>query len=255
MSTNNETKLKKLLDFHKPGTVSLAKWLEGLGISRDLQRRYRESGWLESIGAGAFKRSAHEVGWQGGLYALQSQAKLSVHAGAVTALSMQGLAHYFRLKEETIFLFSPPRTELPRWFKNHKWGYPLHHVMSSFLPAGVGLTDHEEKTFSITIATPERAALECLYLAPDKLDLMECYQLMSGLSNLRPNLVKGLLERCASVKVKRLFLYMAEKAGHQWLQYVDRSGIDMGKGDRSIAKGGTYVSKFRINVPKELINL
>ncbi|HPM03941.1 MAG TPA: AbiEi antitoxin N-terminal domain-containing protein [Candidatus Cloacimonadota bacterium] len=49
MSTNNEIKLKKLLDLHIPGTMILASWLEANVFSYDLQQRYRKSGRLESI--------------------------------------------------------------------------------------------------------------------------------------------------------------------------------------------------------------
>lgn len=252
MSTQNESKLKKMLDQHRQGTVALPRWLEGLGISRDLLKVYRKNGWLETVGPGAFKRSGEQVNWQGALYSIQQQAKLPIHAGALTALSLQGLAHYFRMTEETVFLFSPPQTILPRWFKNHSWGYPVQHIKTSLLPEGHGLTPHEEKNFPITISTPERAILECLYLAPGKLDLVECYQLMEGLSNLRPKLMQELLEQCTSVKVKRLFLYMANKAQHQWLAFVNLKKIDVGKGDRSIVKGGVYNSEFHISIPKEL---
>lgn len=252
MSTQNESKLKKMLDLHRQGTVALPKWLESLGISRELQKSYRKNGWLETMGAGAFKRSGDQVSWQGGLYSIQQQAKLPIHAGALTALSLQGLAHYFRMTEETVFLFSPPQTILPRWFKNYAWGYPVQHIKTSMLPEGLGVTPHEEKNFAITISTPERAILECLYRAPTKLDLVECYHLMEGLSNLRPKLIQELLEQCTSVKVKRLFLYMANKAQHQWLSFVDQKKIDVGKGDRSIVKGGLYNSDFHISIPKEL---
>ena len=252
MDTKKESKLKRMLDLHRPGTVALPKWLEGLGISRELQKSYRKNGWLETIGAGAFKRSGELVNWQGGLYAIQQQAKLPVHAGALTALSLQGLAHYFRMVDETVFLFSPRQTILPRWFKNYSWGSPVQHVKTSLLPQGLGLTSHEEKNFSITVSTPERAILECLYLAPAKLDLIECYHLMEGLSNLRPKLIQELLEKCCSVKVKRLFLFMASKAQHQWLTFIDQKKITVGKGDRSITKGGLYNSDFQISIPKEL---
>lgn len=252
MSTQNEHKLKKVLDMHLPGTVVLAKWLQSMGISRELQKRYRQSGWLESVGTGAFRRSGEKVTWQGALYAMQTQAKLPIHAGALTALSMQGLAHYFRVSEETVFLFSPQQTLLPRWFKNYSWGYPVQHSKTSFLPQGLGLTVHEEKNFTINISAPERAILECLYLSPRKLDLIECYHLMEALSNLRPKVVQDLLEKCNSVKVKRLFLFMASKARHQWLNFIDQNRIDLGKGDRSVVSGGVYNSDFQISIPKEL---
>jgi hypothetical protein len=75
---------------------------------------------------------------------------------------------------------------------------------------------------------------------------------MEGLSNLRPKVVQELLETCTSVKVKRLFLFMATRAKHQWLNYVDQTKIDLGTGDRSILPGGLFNAKFHISIPKEL---
>jgi hypothetical protein len=251
MGTESESKIKKFLSQHQQGTVSLAKWMERIGISHDLQKRYRKSGWIESIGSGAFKRPDENVGWQGGVYAIQHQAKLPIHPGATTALSMQGLSHYMR-SQETVFLFSPQTTQLPRWFSSYSWDSSIHHVKTSVLPEKIGLVSSEEKNFSIMISGPERAMLECLHLAPGKLDLVECYQIMEGLSNLRPKLVQELLEKCSSIKIKRLFLFMATKAQHQWLNFIDQKKIELGNGDRSITEGGSYNAAFQITIPKEL---
>jgi hypothetical protein len=251
MGTDNESKIKKFLNQHQQGTITLAKWLESIGISHDLQKKYRKSGWLESIGSGAFKRPDENVGWQGAMYAMQHQAKLPIHPGATTALSIHGLSHYIR-SQETIFLFSPQSTQLPRWFTNHKWESTIQHIKTSVLPEKTGLVSLEEKNFSILISGPERAMLECLHLAPGKLDLTECYQIMEGLSNLRPKLVQELLEKCSSIKVKRLFLFMATRAQHQWLNFIDQKKIDLGSGDRSITEGGSYNAAFHITIPKEL---
>jgi hypothetical protein len=45
---------------------------------------------------------------------------------------------------------------------------------------------------------------------------------------------------------------MAEKANHQWLPFVDQSKLDLGKGERSLSKGGTYIAKYNLVVPNEL---
>lgn len=255
MTTNNEEKLKRLLDSHLPGTVYVAAWLEGRGISRDLQAYYRKSGWLETVGTGAFKRPSEQVTWQGGLYALQEQSRLAVNAGALTALALQGYAHYVRLGAETVFLFSPPKINLPAWFRNRDWGQKIHHCKTSVLPFGLALTDYRAGAFSVKISSPERAILECLHLAPDTVDLVECYQVMEGLTTLRPKLLQPLLEQCSSVKVKRLFLYMAEKAGQDWLKDLDTSKFDLGAGARTVTKGGVYVSRYGLTVPEELVKL
>lgn len=255
MSTRSDPKITKLLDRHRPGTVCLSPWMEGLGISRDLQKRYRKSGWLESVGKGAFRRPADLVQWQGGLYALQTQAGLAIHVGAMTALAMQGLSHFLRLDGATVYLFSPPKTTLPAWFRNYAWQASIKHVQTSMLPENLGLLDFEERTFAIKVSAPERAMLECLYLAPDELDLVECFQVMQGLSTLRPKLVDELLQACASIKAKRLFLYMAEKAGHQWFKHLNANRMNLGEGHRRLAADGVYVAKYNLTIPPALAAL
>jgi hypothetical protein len=224
MTTNNESKLKILLDSHKYGAVCLAPWLEKKGISRDLQQYYCKSGWLESVGRGAFKRPNDDIGWQKALQALIEQAELNVHVGGITALSQQGAGHYVRLGKDKVYLFSPLGVSLPAWFKNYDWGVDVEHVKTSFLPGDAAFIAKQNSGNEPTTrihSDCERAILECLYLAPKRQDLAECYQVMEGLVNLRPKIVQGLLEACTSIKVKRLFLYMAEKANHQWLPFVD----------------------------------
>jgi len=255
MTTNTDSKLKKLFEQHIPGTVLLASWLDKNGFSHDLQKYYRRSGWLDSMGTGAFKMPKESVSWQGGLFALQTQASLPVHVGGRTALSLQGMAHYVRLGNEAIYLFSSPKLKLPAWFINYDWKTQVQHIKTSINPTELGLVNFEEKNFSIRIASPERAILECLYQAPDNLDLVECYHLFEGLSNMRPKIIQELLEACTSIKVKRLFFYMAHKAQHQWLSFIDQSVISLGEGDRSITNGGVYVSQFHISIPKELADL
>jgi len=77
---------------------------------------------------------------------------------------------------------------------------------------------------------------------------------MEMLTGLRPDLLQKLLEECKSIKVNRLFLYMAEKAGHSWLDDLDLSKIDLGKGKRSIVKNGVLNSKYQITIPRDLAN-
>lgn len=246
------SKLKYWLEMHKPGTVCLASWLVDHGISHSLQKRYRKSGWIESIGTGAFKKPGEKLRWQGALYALQTQAKLPIHVGGLTALTLQGYSHYVRFDREPIFLFLPTDTVVPAWFRNQAWAHPMKYVRTSMLSSALGLTDHDQYTYAIRISSPERAMLECLYTAPRDVDLVECFQVMEGLANLRPKVVQQLLEACTSIKAKRLFLYMAEKAGHRWLSRIDVSRVDLGSGDRSLATGGVYVPKYGLVMPKSL---
>jgi len=255
MATKNEIKIKKLLDEHVPGTVMVASWLESRGVSYDLQKHYRRNRWIESIGTGAFKRPNESITWKGGLYALQKQLHIPVHVGGLTALSLLGFSHYFRITEEKVYLFSPLTYKLPAWFRNYSWSNPIQHSNTSFLPDQVSLLEQEETNFTIIMSTAERAMLEYLYLTPQYMDMIEGYQVLSGLVNLRPIVIQELLEKCRSVRVKRLFLYMSEKAGHQWFKLINQSALNLGKGDRSLVKNGIYNSTYRITIPRELFEL
>jgi hypothetical protein len=128
----------------------------------------------------------------------------------------------------------------------------IDYYQTSFLPSDLGLTEIELKNFSIQVSGATRALMECLYLAPEKQELVECFEMMEGLNNLVPKQVQLLLEKCQSVKVNRLFLYMAEKATHKWFEHLDLKNVDLGKGKRSIVKNGVYIDKYQITVPKEL---
>lgn len=254
MSMNKPIKINQLLQAQPYGSVFLSSWLVEHGYSHDLLRRYRESDWLTSIGAGAMVRRGEEVGYEGTIYSLQNQAGLKIHLGGRTALSLLGRGHYLEFNTKKIFLFCPSGSKLPTWFLNYDWGYRIEQINTSFLPPDIGLTTVEHNTFSINVSGPERAILESLYLTPRIHSFLESYELMDGLNNLRPNQVQTLLEHCISVKVKRLFLYMAEKANHKWLDYIETDKIDLGTGKRSLFKGGEYVPKYQITVPEELVN-
>ena len=255
MALQNETKINKLLKSWPPGTVALTHWLEGVGVSRQLQQHYQKSRWVESLARGAVIRAGDSVDWLGGVYAMQTQIKSHIHVGGRTALGLQGQAHYLELNAQTAQLFAPRKVVLPAWFRNHDWDIKPELHNTDFLPADVGLVDIEVKSFSVKASGAARALMECLYLAPEKFDLVEAYQIMEGQGSLRPATVQSLLETCRSVKVTRLFLYMAEKAGHAWLKHLDLSKVDMGKGTRSCAKNGAYISKYRITVPQELTKI
>jgi hypothetical protein len=148
-------------------------------------------------------------------------------------------------------LIGSAKEKLPLWFNKKDWRVRIDYYSTSFLPADMGLTDLEQNGFSVKISGPARAIFECLYLAPKHQELFECYELMEGMNNLRPRSVQELLENCSSVKVKRLFLYLAEKWQHDWLEYVDLSNVDLGSGTRSLVKNGVYIDKYNITVPKE----
>lgn len=252
MSTQNEDKLNRLLAMHPPGTVLTSSWLVQQGYSLELQKRYRKSQWFSSIGTGAMVRTGDSVDYLGGIYALQKQLGLSVHPAAKTALSLHGKAHFLEMSQKKVRLFGGSEEAFPLWFKHYDWQVKLECSFSSFLPNDLGLTELEYKSFGIKVSTPARALMECLYLSPQSQPILEILHLMENLNNLRPKQVQELLENCSSIKVKRLFLYLAEKAAHSWFSYLNTDKINLGSGKRSLVKSGVYVPAYQITVPNEV---
>ena len=150
-------------------------------------------------------------------------------------------------------LFSQPGVRPPLWFRRYRWPEKVTHVTSKFLPAGAAVRARDFGGFSVVSSAPERAILECLLLAPERMDLVETYGLLENLRMLRPQVMQSLLEGCSSVKVKRLFMFLAERAGLPVVAKLARGRIDLGKGARSIVPKGAYVAKYEIVVPRALV--
>jgi len=119
MSTQKISKINQLLQSQPSGVVLLSSWLSEQGYSLDLQKRYRKSHWLESMGTGAMKRSGDKIDYTGGLYALQQQKGLNMHIGANTAFSFLGKSQYLEFSQKKARLFGGKNERLPIWFKEH----------------------------------------------------------------------------------------------------------------------------------------
>lgn len=252
MTTKIMTKINQLLQSIPTGIVLQSSWLIRQGYSLDLQKYYRTGGWLQSWGHGAMVRTNENPGYDGAVYALQNQSNLSIHPGARTALSLLGRAQYLELSASQTWLFGGVEEKLPSWFRQHSWDTEILYKSTAFLPVNVGIVEFRFPSFTLQVSSPARAIMECLYAAPGEMDLMECYEIMENLNDLRPTLVQELLEKCTSIKVKRLFLYMAEKLNHPWLKFLDLSKVDLGKGKRSLVNGGVYVAKYQMTVPSAI---
>lgn len=252
MSLLQERKLQNLLEHWPHGLVATSSWLKEMSISNQLAQRYLKSGWVESLGRGAYKRANDTINWAAGLASMQTQLAINVHLAGPSALAIQGYSHYLRLGNEKIFLLTQPKQKLPNWFMEYDWKNPIVHTQTSILPFSLATSKYDFNSTKITASSPERAILECLYLSPKHLDILECYQILEGLTTLRPKTLQELLELCKSIRVKRLFLFMASKAKLPVLAYLNLNKIKLGTGDRMLVKNGVYDAQYKISIPKEL---
>lgn len=250
MSTNSASKLNRLLQNVPQGTVLLSSWLQKQSYSHNLQQRYLRSKWLLPIGTGAYKRAGDHVTVFGALYAMQYLADKNIHIGGLSSLSLQGLSHYVAMGNNTLYLFANQGFKLPKWFVQYQWESTYILKTTNVMPPDLSLAPYDFGSFQIKISSPARAMLECLDLAPDNFDLEEAWLIMESMNTLRPGQVQELLELNQSIKAKRLFLFLAEKAGHSWFKQLDIARISLGSGKRSIVKNGVFVKKYQITVPE-----
>lgn len=254
MSSEIGKKINHVFKNWPQGTVAVSSWLEEQGISQQLTYKYEQTNWVKSIGHGAFIKSGDHVNWQGAFYAVQKQLGLPIHLAAKTALELQGHSHFVSTgNRQLVFLFGAPSSKLPSWFKRHNWDTNIEHIRTRFLSSispTIGLARVNLGSFALQVSSRERAILEALYLVPDQQSYEEAKLLLEGLDTLDPKVLQTLLEQCESIKVKRLFMHLAEISSHAWVKKIDLTKVNFGKGKRVIAKGGIFDSKYEITVPK-----
>lgn len=205
------------------------------------------------MGYGAYKLAGDDVEWFGAISALQDQKNVSIHPGGKTALEIKGYAHYLSQKQTNIQLYGNIIESLPKWFVEQDWKVSVSYIQTKLFGHDTKkyLTDTEMQNVKIKVSTPEMASMEMLHLVPKGQSFNEALKIMEGLTTLRPKLVQSLLEECNSVKVKRLFLYMAEKCQHLWFKELGVEKINLGSGKRVVVQNGVLDKKYHITVPRE----
>lgn len=279
MVEQNERKLNRLYRLLPENWVGSARWLGEHGYSTSLVAHYRAKRWLDSPARGAYVRPGSSPRWQHVVISLQRLEGMPMHVGGRTALVQRGLAHYLRLgAAEPVHLYGPgglpawaralPLAEkliahldamfgaLPRAFRDESGRLVDSHgkTLAAATLADSGLSDYSwgDSGWTITCSTEERAILEVLQGVPGEESIYEADALLSSLANLRPARLMHLLSQCFSIKVKRLFLALAERQQHAWFKRLDLGRIDIGAGKRMLAPGGRLHPKYLITLPADL---
>ncbi len=272
MKVQKAGKLNQLEHELPEGLLVDAAWLEAHGYYRSLRKKYVDLGRLEQPAYRVYRKPRGPLTWEQAVIALQTLLAIPVVVGGRTALERQGFGHYVSAKAREIHLYgaAPP----PAWlFKLPLAERFVFHGTARLFPddppaRGLARLEPGADTYALpddavrwpwgqwewplTLSSPERAILELLDELPDQESFHQADKLMEGLATLRPRKLQTLLERCHSIKVKRLFLFFADRHGHAWLTRLDRSRIDLGKGKRMLARGGKLDSAYQITVPEDL---
>jgi len=247
---SKQTKLNQLISNWPKGTLKTVKELEAVGYTPQLLKVYSNSNWIELFMRGMYKLYHDNVTWQGALFATQQRSNTTWHAGGKTALILKGYGHYLSPQETSAYLFCARSEGIRTWVKEFNELIIIRNEIFNYTKEE-SFTKFNVGNFSIKISTPELAAMEMLYLVPKAQSFDEALKITEGLTTLRSQLVQNLLEECKSVKVKRLFLFMADKHEHAWLKELSMEKINLGSGKRVIVEDGMLDKKYNITVPKE----
>lgn len=281
MTERNTGKINRLSHVLPEGWLGPSHWLASKGYARNLLAHYAKHGWLKSPAHGVYQRPGPQLKWQHVVVSIQCLEGLPMHVGGRTALVHRGLTHYLRLGgPEKIHLYGPAVGALPAWtrklnipekivthsdamfasltriYRNESGRFIDNkgHSLPSEALAESGLSQFswEGWDWTITCSTEERAILEVLQDVPGRESVYDADVLMQGLVNLRPQRLTRLLTACKSIKVKRLFLALAERHAHSWFKHLDVSKFDLGQGKRMLVTGGKLHPKYLVTLPADL---
>lgn len=247
------SKIQQILELVPNDSILFGSWLSSHGMDARSQYAYTKSGWLTRLSKGVYVMRGASPSLMAILSSYNTQLGKHCIVGAFTALQLRGYAHYLPMGKPKAYLFTDRKNKLPSWIVNGDWDMSVKYMTTSFL--GEDLLGVEPLTIGqhdLLVSSPERSILECLNLPDSTTSLLDIYYIMEGLTTLRPKMVQALLESCTSRKVKRLFLYMAEKADHPWYKALELDRVSMGTSRLMASPTGKYISKYNMTIPKEL---
>jgi len=239
--------------------VATKQWLQAQGLGLHFIDNAVRSRTLRPLAAGVYARQESSIPWKGIVASVQRMVEPPIHVGGLTALEMEGMGHYLsKGKVPRIELYSA--ASLPRWLSRIDVKAQFEWHGTRRLWPGSMMADHKflrEETWHegltpVVYSCPEKAMLEVLAEVPQAISFEHADALMQGLHNLSPRKLDALLQACCSVKVKRLFLWLANRHEHAWLKHLTPESYDLGSGKRLVAEGGRLEPTWQITVPKEM---
>ncbi len=245
------SKLNQVLLDWKAGDVHGLRWFEEKGIGQREAFSYFENGYLEKIGPGVFKRKGDGLSPYGLVRFIQEELNLKVHLAGRSALESHGHSHYLSLGDKKlVHLLSYEIKSIPKWLMSLDKEFKIAFKKSSLLSYENFLTEVENDGFAVKASCRELAILEFIENLDLSNGLETAQNYTESLVTLRKDVLQKVLEESKSVKVKRVFLYLAEKVNLPSFKDLTLSKVDLGKGKRVIVEGGELNKKYQITVDR-----
>ncbi|MBQ7697220.1 MAG: type IV toxin-antitoxin system AbiEi family antitoxin [Paludibacteraceae bacterium] len=246
-------KIKQILELTGQDGLLFASWMTRQGLDSKQQFEHIQSGWLARVARGVYKIAGSHPTLYSAVSCYNIQLGKQCIVGARSAFEIRGMSHYVPMGKPVAYLFTDNNHKLPDWLLQGEWDMTVRYQTTSFLGEDLlGVQTMTVEGRPLLVSSAERAMLEWLNMPGINSSLLDVYYVMEMLSTLRPKLIQQLLERCTSVKAKRLFMYMAEKTHFPWVEDIDKTTIDFGSGRRMIVPTGKYIKQYDMTVPKDL---
>ena len=252
MSIESANKIDLLLRMGTKNGLYFSEWLKKNGYSDQLISKYRQSGWLTSLAKGVVYRTGDKLSAYAALSCYNNQLNRQLRVAAHSALELFGFNHYVPMGKP-VLMVAYSGISIPKWMNADYFDRTIKPFETNMFTT-IQTSTVKVEGVNLLVSSPEQAFMECMLLAPDRYGYMDLYYIMEQLTSLRADVVQTLLETIKNLRVKRMFLYMAEKAGHYWVEMLDMVKIDIGTSKLQLVENGIYISKYKITVPKELFD-
>ncbi len=248
--------LENLLPYNM---VATRKWLSSQGMSRHAIDNTLKSNRLKPLAVGVYTRPDSPSSWQSVVCSLQLMTNYPIYLGGLSALEQLGLAQYLSASPvKTIHLYS--QNKQPLWLGKIQYDTSfIWHSTKTLWAENLFSIDSFSREIdwhqglpALKVSCPEKAFLEMMIDVPKNVSFDHANEIMQGMTSLSPNKLENLLKACKSIKAKRLFLWFSEKQGYAWFKKLDLTNVDLGAGNRVIAKSGKLDKKYLITVPEHL---
>ena len=241
-------------------------WLLTHGIGRHTADNLVKRGDLVVVRRGVYANPGWVPSWESVVCSLQRMGSDLV-VGGLSGLEVQGRSHYVPLgRNYAVSLFG--REVLPIWTNSLGLAARFRRHGITWLEEGEAPTETEDSYgmhypyvraqqterngLRLSVSTPERAFFEVLSGVPTETSFDHAELLLEGLPDLLPKRLNRLIARTRSVKIKRLFFWLAKRQRHPWLKYVREDCVDFGRGKRHLAPNGRFNREYQITVPDSM---
>ena len=246
-------KITELFKNWPPNTIATSKWLQTMGISRQLLYKYTKSEYIIKVANGCYKKQGEEVDWTGALYAVQKQLDLDIYPFGYSALELHEYRHHITMQNKNIIQLCGAKGEVPpKWFMNSDFGVEISYKTSTLFRKKLPNIEQQFRgNYQISVPAPEVSILQVLEDVNDSNSFEDALNITENLIGLQLNRMQEAFNECNSYKVKRLFLFLAKYTSLPILNDLKYTTEDLGNGVLQIVEHGKYNQEFKIMIPNQ----